>query len=175
MLGLILSLLLSVFGSDSSPRHIVIDTTSLGPNGAQVLYADEGKVRVTVTRNGEVRRIRVERAGPLVVPTGADEYVVEPVDGQLRASMVKGQPKFIVPPSRILVDGVALDGALPQKDAPPPSPRRKSWGTRYFICPSDETMVRVTVAKEVGELTCPVDGTPMRETAGRQREYYLLQ
>jgi hypothetical protein len=175
MLGVVLSLLLSILGSDSSSKRIVIDTTSLGPNAAQVLYADEGKVRVTVTRNGEVRRIRVERAGPLVIPTSADEYVVEPVDGQLRAREVRGRGDFIIPPSRILVDGIALDAALPFHEAPPQSPRRKSLGARYFICPSDETMVRVTVEKEVGELKCPVDGTPMRETAGQRREYYLLQ
>jgi hypothetical protein len=173
MTAFVLALLLSVVAGDST-RRIVIDTSNLGRSNAQVLLVDQGTVKVTVTRSGDVRRIRVEKAGPLVLPSGADEYVVEPVDGELRASMVGSAPAgFVVPPSRILVDGVALDAALPQR--PEPSPKKKSFGIRYFICPSDETIVRVTAQKETGELRCPLDGTPMREAAGRQKEYFLLQ
>lgn len=173
MSAFVLAFLLSVF-DESSPRHIVIDTAHLVPRGVQVLMVDKGTVRVMVTRDGEVRRIRVERAGPLVNPVGADEYVVEPVDGQLRASMVKGSGVFIVPPSRILVDGVALDAALPQVERPRSAPRQ-STGVRYYMCPKDQTMVRVTIEREVGELQCPVDGTPLRATVGRQNGFFLLQ
>ena len=182
----ILALLLLVLGwpEGDGVNRIVIDTSALDPGGMQVMLVDEGAVKVTVTRRGEVRRVKVERNGP-AFPADADEYVVQRVDGELRARILSsptGGP--VVEPRRILVDGVALDQALdrpldrPLDEAPggvteqrPQAPRPGP--ARYFICPADETMVRITRAHS-GGLACPLDGTEMRAAMGRSSAIFLL-
>jgi hypothetical protein len=59
-------------------------------------------------------------------------------------------------------------------DAVPQIPSRR--GRAYFyICPKDETMVRVPHSKFTGELKCPVDGTVMKPGLGQQSAIFLLQ
>lgn len=53
----------------------------------------------------------------------------------------------------------------------PPKPA----SSRYFICPKDETVVRVGRLSPKGELLCPVDGTKMKAGTGPSKSIYLLR
>jgi hypothetical protein len=46
---------------------------------------------------------------------------------------------------------------------------------RYFICPKDETVVRIGRGTPSGELLCPVDGTKMKAGTGPRKSIYLLR
>jgi hypothetical protein len=59
-------------------------------------------------------------------------------------------------------------------EAVPQIPQRR--GRVYFyICPKDETMVRVPHSKFTGDLKCPVDGTVMKPGLGQRSAIFLLQ
>lgn len=56
------------------------------------------------------------------------------------------------------------------------APRAAESSRRYYICPKDETMVRVGRApRPAGELLCPIDGTPMKAGTGPTSSIFLLQ
>lgn len=136
------------------------DTSRLVPGIARVYTVDES-VKVTIRRDGEIRHVTVERLGI------RNEYRLEPVDGVLKVTkqdLQKGRP---ISPRRILVDGVALEGELP-----PALPGARK--ATYYICPKDQTMLRVPHSNHDGEFKCPVDGTPMKPGAGRTSPYFLL-
>lgn len=48
-------------------------------------------------------------------------------------------------------------------------------GPRYYVCPKDETLLRVKSADPHAEYKCPVDGTVMRAGAGPQTKFFLLE
>ena len=87
----------------------------------------------------------------------------------------------------MIVDGIDLEpflagnffGTQPQP-APqavvPPQPERRDTRSapRYYICPKDETMMRVPAGRAAGDLHCPVDGTPMKSGTGRDSQIFLL-
>lgn len=69
----------------------------------------------------------------------------------------------------------AKEDAPPQKNITPIPPRAAAT-SRYFICPKDETVVRVgRGTPPAGELLCPVDGTKMKAGAGPANSIFLLQ
>ena len=70
-------------------------------------------------------------------------------------------------PSVIIIDGKPLgeEGLVP---AP------SGTTARYFVCPKDETIVRVTRGVP-GELKCPLDGTTMKSGRGQAGAYFLLR
>lgn len=141
----------------------VVITTSPNDTEPKVVLLDD--IRITVTREGEIRRVRVERLG---LPTDykLNEYVIEPVDGQLRATAIRMTADPLIPTRKLVIDGVNLGDSL----ALPP--QRRYGGTwRYYVCPSDETMLRVPRA---GEYACPLDGTQMKPVAGTRNPYFLL-
>jgi hypothetical protein len=47
-------------------------------------------------------------------------------------------------------------------------------GARTFICPKDETLLRVKSPEPGAEYKCPVDGTVMRAGKGPESKYFLL-
>ena len=57
----------------------------------------------------------------------------------------------------------------------PKPPERRQAAARYYICPKDETLVRVTQATHTGDVKCPLDGTVMTPGRGRTSAYFLLQ
>jgi hypothetical protein len=139
---------------------ITVDTSAMLPGQSQVFTLDES-VRVEVTRVGEQRSVRIERMGIVNL------YQLEPVNGRLQVTVAETDRGLVVSPHRIVVDGVALDG-IPQ------IPARR--GRLYFyICPKDETMVRIPHSNFRGELKCPVDGTVMKPGLGQQSAIFLLQ
>jgi len=47
-------------------------------------------------------------------------------------------------------------------------------GARTYICPKDETLLRVKSPEPGAEYKCPVDGTVMQAGKGPQSQYFLL-
>ena len=60
-----------------------------------------------------------------------------------------------------------------EPQAQPPQGRRAN--PRYWICPKDETMLRVVAAPHKGAFNCPLDGTAMKPAVGRDSAIFLLQ
>lgn len=69
----------------------------------------------------------------------------------------------------------AKEDARPPIDIMPIPPSATPATPRYFICPKDETVVRIGRGTPSGELLCPVDGTKMKAGTGRQKSIYLLK
>ena len=138
-----------------------IDTSDL-KNAEARRFSLGDSVTVTVKRKDLVRTVTIERLGV------TNSYTIAPVDGQMRITGRSFDGPPIQLPQPVSVDGVMLDSA-PLPAAPAPG------GPTFFICPEDETMVRVRPGKVVGELRCPLDGTTMRRAVGRGRQYFLLQ
>jgi hypothetical protein len=158
-----LAFVLLLSSAVAAPRadKITVDTSTMLPGQTQVFTLD-GSVRVEVSRVGEQRNVRVERMGIVNV------YELEPINGRLQVTLADTHQGLVVSPHRIVIDGVALDEVLL-----PQQPRR---GRAYFyICPKDETMVRVPHSKFSGELKCPVDGTVMKPGLGQGSAIFLLQ
>ena len=155
MQTLVLALLLA------TAQTLGIDTSTFLPGQTRVFHFDEG-VTVTVSRMADVRQVRVERMGI------ANNYRLEPADGELRVTWSDAAGKTILSPHRIVIDGVALDGVGQQA---PPAQRGKP---HYYICPRDETMLRVPHSNHSGGFKCPVDGTPMKPAKGRESAIFLL-
>jgi hypothetical protein len=63
----------------------------------------------------------------------------------------------------------------PQVELIPKAPVRRHAPPRYYICPEDETMVRVTHTTHTGDVKCPIDGTVMKAGRGPASAYFLLQ
>ena len=59
----------------------------------------------------------------------------------------------------------------PQMQVPP----GRLANPRYWICPKDETMLRVVASPNKGAFNCPIDGTPMKPAVGRDSAIFLLQ
>lgn len=138
-----------------------LDTSDFKPNESRRFNLGDS-VNVTITRQGEVRTVTVERHG---VTNG---YTIAPVDGELRVTgrSTSGKPIDV----GVMVDGVMLGPT----DIILPRPDRDE--ARFYICSVDETMVRVKPGKSaVGELRCPLDGTVMHRAVGRSQKYFLLQ
>lgn len=143
----------------AAPASFAFDTSGWKSGDAQSIETADS-VKVTIIRRGDARLVTVSR-GDIT-----NEYTLEPVDGTLSITSKKFNKDVIIDPGRITIDGVRLDGLLA---IPPP----RAHATIY-ICPKDETMLRVPHTNHSGEFKCPVDGTPMRPGYGPTRRYYLL-
>jgi hypothetical protein len=146
----------------AAPARFGFDTSEIRPGEARVFMVDEA-VKVTLRRDGVVRRVTIERSGVM------NYYTLEPVDGELKVTSRDVEQGLILGPHRIMVDGVPLEGSALR--FPPPSPRGKAL---YYICPKDQTMLRVPHSDHDGDFKCPVDGTPMKPGSGNASPYFLL-
>jgi hypothetical protein len=159
MKALAFVLFLAAAGVQAAPATIGFDTSELKPGEARVLALD-GFVRITIRRDGEVRRVTVERMGI------TNDYTLEPVDGELKVTSRDVDQGVIVSPQRILIDGVPLESLR----FPAPATR-----ALIYICPKDQTMLRVPHSDHDGAFKCPVDGTPMKPSARPSSPYFLLE
>lgn len=137
---------------------IIIDTTDIKPGDPPKVVTVDG-VTISVTRVLDIRRVRVTREG---MPH-FNEYIVEPADGELRLTRATVGSRVIFDPRRIVVDGVQLDSGL----------RAPVTGGWLYVCPRDETMVRITKPHS-GEIKCPLDGTVMKRGVGQSSQIFLL-
>lgn len=109
-------------------------------------------------------------------------------DGQLSiARSDNGVPREIIALDRrpVIVDGIDLEpfmagnfvgaqqSTAPRGAAPPPA--QKDQRPTYYVCPKDETMVRVKPGRGPAELNCPLDGTPMKAGTGWDNQIFLIQ
>lgn len=134
-----------------------ISTAGMLADQARTFSLEDG-VKVTVTRTGETRNVRVEQDGL------ARSYKIEPVDGKLQITGTDAENGTLVPKQRITVDGVELFEPIPLRRT-----------AHYWVCPKDETMLRIPHSNHDGNFRCPVDGTPMKAAVGRSGAYFLLQ
>lgn len=161
---------------------IVIDTTRLADGASDVRI--EGNRTVTVARMGTTITVRIDEGKRVDTVT-----ITRQPGGELSiAHSDNGQSRPVIALDRrpVIVDGVDLEPFLagnflgmqqtPEAEVVPPQPeRRDTRGTpRYYICPKDETMVRVPAGRAAGDLMCPLDGTPMKSGTGRDSQIFLL-
>lgn len=161
MKALAFVLFLAAATLQATPQRYGFETSKLTAGVAHVFNLDDS-VTVTIRRDGEIRRITVERLGI------RNEYKLEPVNGVLEVTCKDLEQGLALSPDRITIDGVTLDGSLRPLA---PDMRRKA---TYYICPKDHTMLRVPHSDHDGDFKCPVDRTPMRPGAGRTSPYFLL-
>ena len=70
----------------------------------------------------------------------------------------------------------AKEDAPPQTNITPIPPRAAAATSRYYICPKDETIVRVgRGAPATGGLLCPIDGAKMKAGTGPSSSIFLLR
>ena len=149
------------FAQTAPPSTTVVADTTGWKNGESQTFTLDETVHITIRRDGEVRRVTVMRLGM------TNEYTIEPVDGRLQVTSRNTNRGVLISPHRITVDGVNLEGELRF-----PSQRGRAL---FYICPKDQTMLRVPHSDHDGEFKCPVDGTPMRPSAAPGSPYFLLQ
>ncbi len=156
---------------------IVIDTTKLGEGGKTARF--EGSRRVTVEKLADETIVRVEEGERLdTVTLHRGGRITRSDNGKMRPFTVLDRP-------HVIVDGFDLEPFItggqgePQDDgltSPTPRPDTLKPGpTRYYLCPKDQSMLRVPNAPRDATYKCPVDGTVMREAVGSNKEYYLLE
>lgn len=165
MKALAFVLFLSATALQAAPKMFGFDTSDLKAGEARVFMVDD-TARVTLRRDGKVRRITVERLGI------TNWYTLEPVDGVLQVTRRDVGQGPVISPHGIIVDGVALEGSTLGEPPASPEPRGKAL---FYICPKDQTMLRVPHSDHAGRFKCPVDGTPMRASSGPRSPYFLLE
>jgi hypothetical protein len=159
---------------------IVIDTTKLADGASDMRVEGSRKVGVGRVRNTVTVRIEEGKRVDTITMT-------RQAGGQLSiAHSDNGEPRQIIALDRrpVIVDGIDLEpfmagnflgtqhGAAPP-EAVPPSQKQPDRPT-YYVCPKDETMVRVLPGRGPNELHCPLDGTLMRAGTGRDSQIFLL-
>jgi hypothetical protein len=160
---------------------MVFDTTKLADGASDVRL--EGSRKVSVTRTGETVTVRVEEGKRVDTLT-----LTRKAGGEVTISHKdNGEPRRFLPLGRqpVVVDGIDLEPfmagnflgtqttVVPPSVVPPP-PQKDSRPT-YYVCPKDQTMVRVLPGRGPAELLCPLDGTPMKTGTGSDRQIFLLQ
>jgi hypothetical protein len=162
---------------------ILIDTHKLADGARDVRH--EGSRTVSIARSGNTVVVRIDEGRRTDTVT-----MTRQENGELSiAHQDNGVPRQMIGLDRrpVIVDGIDLEPFLAgnllgtQKAAPkvtPPKPDRRydeKNGPRYYVCPKDETMVRVPANRAPAELNCPLDGTPMKAGTGRGSAFFLLQ
>lgn len=167
---------------------LTIRPSDMKDGETKVLTDDDRKI--TVHRDGDKLRVEIDKAGrteSLTIVRDGDSVRIERGDGVSTFVYGPGSDSLR---RRIIIDGKPLDldhplfRALPRDGSAPrerfnieplprfdrlprgeASPRHKlqSW----FVCPKDQTMLRVTEDAEGKEYKCPVDGTVMEERRAR--------
>ncbi|HEX6097730.1 MAG TPA: hypothetical protein VF432_15495 [Thermoanaerobaculia bacterium] len=160
---------------------MVFDTTKLADGASDVRL--EGSRTVSVTRTGETVTVRVEEGKRVDTVT-----LTRKAGGEVTISHKdNGEPRRLLPLGRqpVVVDGIDLEPfmagnffgtqtmAAPREVPPPPA--RNERRPTYYVCPKDETMVRVRPGRGPAELFCPLDGTPMKAGTGSDKQIFLIQ
>lgn len=161
---------------------IVFDTTKLADGAADVRV--EGSRKVSVGRVKNTVTVTIEEGKRVDTVT-----LTRKADGQLSIGHTdNGAKRQILSLDRrpVIVDGIDLEPFLagnfmgqqtvpmPRNVTPPP-PAQKDQRPTYYVCPKDETMVRVRPGRGPAELLCPLDGTPMKAGTGSDNQIFLVQ
>lgn len=142
------------YGADEESSSSLVIRPSTMRDGETKTLIDDGR-KITVKRNGDAVNIEIEGAGQTrkltIVKTGDQDIVIDPEDSDTRRRVVIGPGS-----SRILIDGL-----------PGLSDKKRPFTENWFVCPKDNSMLRVPEAKEDATYKCPVDGTTMERKKGR--------
>lgn len=155
---------------------IQIDTTKLADGGTEA--RSEGSRRVTVEKDGAKTIVTVHEGARV------DTVVMERHGNRTRVTRGdNGKPRPFLAMDRpaVIVDGIDLEPFLTGAVGEPleivqPPPRRAPVvaGPSFYVCPKDAAMLRVVNAPRNATYHCPVDGTEMKESIGRGKQYWLL-
>ena len=156
---------------------IIIDTSKLPP----------GRTVINTSGSRTVAAFREGNTVTVTVKEGKREDTVRITREGASLSIAKsnnGEERQLIVPDRqpVIVDGMDLEpilagAAATYHEGPfavPPDRRDAYPRPRYFLCPKDETMVRVKPGRAAGDLMCPLDGTKMEESVGHDKQYWLL-
>lgn len=138
---------------------LVIDTSQLADGETMTVTTADG-ANVTIVRNGDTRHVLIENGAR------KDELSITRAGDRLRVGSVRRQTGFLVRPPKIVIDGVPVEPFMDDLLVPRRSRTPRGGGTRFYVCPNDETWVRVQTGEHDGEHggepKCPVDGTPLQ-------------
>jgi hypothetical protein len=145
-------------------------------DGATQTY-NVGSRMVAVYKSGDTTTVRVQEGGRVDTVTltraGGKLSIGHKDNGGERRFIVVDRPK-------VVVDGIDLEpylsGAIAEAPEQRPAPSPRATGNpRYYICPKDQSMLRVPHGQPGATYKCPVDGTEMKSGTGPQSQYWLLQ
>lgn len=141
------------YGVELEDSSSLVIRPSTMREGETKTFIDDGR-RITVKRNGDAVNIEIEGAGETrkltIVKTGDQDIVIEPEDSRRKVQVIGPGA------SRILIDGL-----------PGVSDKKRALTENWFVCPKDNSMLRVPDAREDATYKCPVDGTTMERKKGR--------
>lgn len=132
-------------------------------NGETKSITDDGRT-ITVKREGDTTQVTIEGAGE----TGHLTITREGDRIRIGRAAAEGRG-FIIGPhrERIVIDGFPLDGL----DRAPRFKERR--GQTYFVCPKDQTTLRVPKENDGQSFRCPVDGTEMEKRKGHGFTFFF--
>ncbi len=136
-------------------------------DGETKTFTDDGRT-ITVRREGNTTHVRIDEADKtekLTITREGNRIRIGRSDGNGFRSLLVGPER-----RRIVIDGVPI----PEFDTLPKHrqlPSRKA--TTWFVCPKDQTMMRVPEDKADQTYKCPVDGTTMERRKGRGFTFFL--
>lgn len=140
---LIVSILLLAAAVAVAAGTSITVTPSEMKSGETKTFTDDGRT-ITLTRDGDSLRIKVEGAGETksLTITKNDGAIIIDRDGRERRIIVRS-PEINIPHV-------------------PHIGRMQTW----FVCPKDHTTLRVPEGKEGETYKCPIDGTTMEKRKG---------
>ncbi|HUP44642.1 MAG TPA: hypothetical protein VM779_03930 [Thermoanaerobaculia bacterium] len=136
-------------------------------DGETKTITDDGRT-ITVRRDGDTTRVAIDGAAAtetLTITREGGRILIGRLSADGSRSLVIGPDR-----DRIAVDGLDLDRfeALPRfRSIPERSPRT------VFVCPKDQTTLRVPKDKAEESYRCPVDGTPMEKRKGHGVQFFF--
>ena len=142
-------------------------TPSEMKDGETKTFTDNGRT-ITVDRKGDTTTVRIEGADKtekLTITRDGNRITIGRLDSDGARSLVIGPER-----RRIVIDGVPMDGFenLPRFHK---FPAQKA--TTFFVCPKDQTTLRVPEEKSEETFKCPVDGTEMEKRKGRGFTFFF--
>lgn len=182
---------------------IEVNTGKLADGATQSFVS--GSRKVAVHKSGDTTTVMVQEGERLdtvtLTRTGGRLEVGRRNNGVARRFIVLDRPKIVVDgidlepylmdemtqalPAPLPMDGALEATPMPTvpdnprglRPAPMPMPRPSPApdAARYFVCPTDATVVITPQPAPDGKLRCPVDGTEMKAHTGRDSKYFLLQ
>ena len=148
---------------------LVIDPSDM-KDGEKKTITDDGR-KITVERDGNTTNVAIEGADKtekLTITRDGNQIRIGRIDADGATSR-----SFVFGPDRrkIVIDGVPLmdfDGYRTHVLRP-----RTNKVHTYFVCPKDETTLRVPDGKEDATYKCPIDGTTMEKKKGRGFTFFF--
>lgn len=152
--------------SAQSRSALIVDPSDM-KDGEKKSFTDDGRT-VIVERQGNRTHVTIEGADK------TERLTIEREGGRVTIgrSGSDGVRKFVVGPDRkrVVIDGIPITefDTLPHI-----KPLRPFKLQTTFVCPKDQTTLRVPEANEDATFQCPLDGTVMEKRKSRGFTFYF--